>query len=222
NPQNYRIGIYAPRHICTLVAEKGYSCSSFVCDMSSGFSGNLGYPLPKDWAFDQISTVTVGSGSGAIEIDNNICSNKYTGVSSMDGKPKDITKELTNLMVRYEYIYGAEWTGKSTILDLYTFYELVRNKGTLDLKNQGWTDSVYIFNGEIIPGDAPGNILYGYMGKAFGYSDELLLRAAGYAQVKAGTSKPEWGHWSGSEPYGDDPRDQSFIKKGISYYKNLH
>ncbi|MBO0560731.1 hypothetical protein EXQ42_15315 [Clostridium botulinum] len=51
--------------------------------MSSGFSGNLGYPLPKDWAFDQISTITVGSGEGAIEIDNNICSNKYTGVSSV-------------------------------------------------------------------------------------------------------------------------------------------
>ncbi|HDK7169193.1 TPA: DUF1906 domain-containing protein [Clostridium botulinum] len=83
NPENYRIGIYAPRNICTLVAQKGYSCSSFVCDMSSGFSGNLGYPLPKDWAFDQISTVTIGSGEGAIEIDNNICSNKYTGVSSV-------------------------------------------------------------------------------------------------------------------------------------------
>lgn len=88
NPQNYKIGIYAPRRICTLVAEKGYSCSSFVCDMSSGFSGNLGYPLPKDWAFDQISTVTVGSGSGAIEIDNNICSNKYTGVSSVSSVKK--------------------------------------------------------------------------------------------------------------------------------------
>lgn len=91
NPQNYRIGIYAPRNICTLVAQKGYSCSSFVCDMSSGFSGNLGYPLPKDWAFDQISTVTIGSGEGAIEIDNNICSNKYTGVSSVSPiKYKDI------------------------------------------------------------------------------------------------------------------------------------
>jgi len=184
NPRNYRIGIYAPRNICTLVAEKGYSCSSFVCDMSSGFSGNLGYPLPKDWAFDQISTVTVGSGSGAIEIDNNICSNKYTGVSSMDGKPKDITKDLTDLMIRYEYM----WTGESTILDLYTFYELVRNNGELDLKNQGWNDSEYIFNGEVIPGDGPGNILYGYLGKA----------------------------------YGDDPRDQKNIKKGINYYNNLH
>ena len=30
-------------------AAKGYSCSSFVCDMSTGFSGKLGYPLPNDF-----------------------------------------------------------------------------------------------------------------------------------------------------------------------------
>ncbi|EJO5349116.1 DUF1906 domain-containing protein [Clostridium botulinum] len=105
NPQNYRIGIYAPRRICTLVAEKGYSCSSFVCDMSSGFSGNLGYPLPKDWAFDQISTVTVGSGSGSIEIDNNICSNKDTGVSSVSNITTEKTEAIVVTGSEYEKFY---------------------------------------------------------------------------------------------------------------------
>lgn len=101
NPLNYRIGIYAPRHICTLVSQKGYSCSSFVCDMSSGFSGNLGYPLPKDWSFDQISTITVGSGEGAIEIDNDICSalNKYDGVSSVNKNTSNIVEMLNKLSV---------------------------------------------------------------------------------------------------------------------------
>lgn len=42
--------------------------------MSSGFSGNLGYKLPTDWCFDQISTVTIGSGSGQIEIDKDVSS----------------------------------------------------------------------------------------------------------------------------------------------------
>lgn len=73
----YKVGIYAPRHVCSLVSQNGYSCSSFVCDMSTGFSGNLGYSLPNDWAFDQISTVTLGSGDGKIEIDNDICSGKF-------------------------------------------------------------------------------------------------------------------------------------------------
>lgn len=77
----YKIGIYGPRNVCSRVAEAGYSCSSFVCDMSSGFSGNLGYPLPKDWAIDQISTITIGTGNGQIEIDNNISSGRDLGVS---------------------------------------------------------------------------------------------------------------------------------------------
>ncbi len=79
----YKIGIYGPRNVCSRVAKAGLSCSSFVCDMSSGFSGNLGYPLPKDWAIDQISTITIGTGDGLIELDNNISSGKDLGVSSI-------------------------------------------------------------------------------------------------------------------------------------------
>ncbi|MGH4120272.1 DUF3289 family protein [Clostridium sp.] len=77
----YKIGIYGPRNVCSRIKAVGYSNSSFVCDMSTGFSGNLGYSLPNDWAFDQIATITIGSGTGAIEIDNNICSGKDIGVS---------------------------------------------------------------------------------------------------------------------------------------------
>jgi peptidoglycan hydrolase-like protein with peptidoglycan-binding domain len=54
NGYGYKVGIYGPRNVCSRVASAGYSCSSFICDMSSGFSGNLGYSLPIDWAFDQI------------------------------------------------------------------------------------------------------------------------------------------------------------------------
>lgn len=53
----YRVGIYAPRYVCTLVANAGYSCSSFVGDMSTGFSGNLGYPIPDNWAFSQFANL---------------------------------------------------------------------------------------------------------------------------------------------------------------------
>ena len=75
----YKIGIYGPRYVCTLVRQAGYSESSFVCDMSSGFACNIGFALPTDWAFDQISTITIGEGDGAIEIDNNIASGRNEG-----------------------------------------------------------------------------------------------------------------------------------------------
>lgn len=78
---NYKIGIYAPRKVCSIISDAGYSCSSFVCDMSSGFRGNIGYPLPKDWAIDQIATVSIESGDGYIKIDNSISSGRDMGIS---------------------------------------------------------------------------------------------------------------------------------------------
>lgn len=80
----YRIGVYGPRNICRRVAAEGLTTASFVSDMSTGFSGNLGFPLPEDWAFDQIATVSVGSGTGTIEIDNDIASGRDLGQNSFN------------------------------------------------------------------------------------------------------------------------------------------
>ncbi|MEV7024903.1 glycoside hydrolase domain-containing protein [Kitasatospora sp. NPDC093558] len=80
----FQVGVYGPRNVCARVAKAGHSTASFVSDMSSGFSGNYGYSLPDDWAYDQIVTRTVGSGDGAINIDNNIASGRDTGQGSFD------------------------------------------------------------------------------------------------------------------------------------------
>lgn len=53
----YRVGIYASRNICTRVAQAGYAIASFVSDMSTGFSGNLGFPIPDNWVFDQFHEI---------------------------------------------------------------------------------------------------------------------------------------------------------------------
>ncbi|MEI5908209.1 glycoside hydrolase domain-containing protein [Bacillus spongiae] len=78
----YKIGIYGSRNVCSSVSDEGFATTSFISDMSTGFSGNVGYPLPKNWVFDQISTIRVGTGNGYIEIDNNIASGRDWGVSS--------------------------------------------------------------------------------------------------------------------------------------------
>ncbi|ESU34091.1 hypothetical protein G3A_02915 [Bacillus sp. 17376] len=80
----YKIGVYGPRAVCIRVSERGLATTSFVSGMSTGYSGNLGYPLPENWAFDQISTISIGSGDGYIEIDNNIKSGRYNGESKVD------------------------------------------------------------------------------------------------------------------------------------------
>ncbi len=51
----YKIGVYGARLVCTMLADASLTTSSFVLDMSTGYSGNLGFPLPTNWAFDQIS-----------------------------------------------------------------------------------------------------------------------------------------------------------------------
>ncbi|WP_033312021.1 glycoside hydrolase domain-containing protein [Streptomyces iakyrus] len=124
----YGIGVYGPRNVCQRVADAGYAATSFVSDMSSGFSGNLGYPLPTNWAFDQISTIKVGSGSGLIEIDNNIASGRDFGQS--DFNP------------------GADLGGLDTDLDKDAYRSLMlqdvkaylESIGVPETGGDGWTD----------------------------------------------------------------------------------
>jgi len=76
---DYQVGVYGPRNICTRLAEQQLASFSFVAGLSTGFSGNLGFPLPSEWLYNQISTITVGTGSGAVEIDNDIMSDLASG-----------------------------------------------------------------------------------------------------------------------------------------------
>lgn len=75
----YKIGVYAPRYACSRLYALGYTPTSFVCDMSSGFAANLGYPLPKNWAFDQIAENKYTVGNIKYALDNDIASGLDTG-----------------------------------------------------------------------------------------------------------------------------------------------
>ncbi|MCK0470270.1 glycoside hydrolase domain-containing protein [Halalkalibacter sp. APA_J-10(15)] len=80
----YRIGVYGPRYACTVLSNNGLTISSFVSGMSTGFFGNKGHPLPEDWAFNQVKEHSIGTGAGALEIDNLIVSDRDRGVASKD------------------------------------------------------------------------------------------------------------------------------------------
>jgi peptidoglycan hydrolase-like protein with peptidoglycan-binding domain len=83
----YQVGVYGTRNVCAQLAELGLAARSFVAGMSYGYSGNLGFRLPPNWAFDQIATITIGSGAGAIQIDNDIASGRDPGQNSVDQFP---------------------------------------------------------------------------------------------------------------------------------------
>lgn len=90
NSKGYRVGVYGPRNICSRVSDNGYAVYSFVSDMSTGYSGNLGYLLPTNWAFDQISTVSYTVDGETIDVDNLISSGRDSGQNSFDALPPEI------------------------------------------------------------------------------------------------------------------------------------
>lgn len=65
----FKVGIYGSRNICTRVSDKGLAISSFVSDMSSGYSGNYGVKMPENWAFDQFNEYDFVAGGFALDKD---------------------------------------------------------------------------------------------------------------------------------------------------------
>ncbi|WGW11866.1 DUF1906 domain-containing protein [Saxibacter everestensis] len=53
--KGYKVGVYGSRNVG--IRANDLIEAAFVSDMSSGFSGNLGFPLPPKWAFDQFANV---------------------------------------------------------------------------------------------------------------------------------------------------------------------
>ena len=87
-----------------------------------------------------------------------------------------------------------------------------------------------------------GNHHFGAVALAYSLfpSENFILKEAGAYQIKSGTSKPEWQIFKDVQtpnytkigklyyttkqvmqpPFGDDPRDQKWIKSGFQYFKN--
>ncbi|MDO3411002.1 DUF1906 domain-containing protein [Saccharibacillus sp. CPCC 101409] len=82
---SYKISIYGARNTCIRTAAdyKAQTEFSFVSDMSTGFSGNLGFPMPDNWAFDQFFETSIGTGDGLIGIDKDAYSGRDPGVSAL-------------------------------------------------------------------------------------------------------------------------------------------
>jgi hypothetical protein len=124
----------------------------------------------------------------------------------------DITQSLNELMQTNAQDNRINWP--------WYFKEKVQTGGDWDLKNtdeydKGKYKPGFIYDDEKIDFDAPGNIHYGFVGKATLWATEkILLWQAGKAHVKDNSSKPEWIKCC----YGDDPRDRAMIQKGFKLY----
>lgn len=116
----FLIGVYGTRNVCTQVCESGYAETCFVSDMSTGYSGNMGFKIPSNWNFDQYAEInmdTVADGKWAI--DKDAYSGKFEPVKSLEvytylqpSKPNipgsPTISEVLPLIERLEDLY-TEW-----------------------------------------------------------------------------------------------------------------
>lgn len=96
----YRVGIYGSRNICTRVSKEGLAKSSFVADMSTGYSGNMGYPIPSNWAFDQFHEYVFTGATTDFDLDKDAYSGRYSGFGHVIDYPDDYYPMISNEVVR--------------------------------------------------------------------------------------------------------------------------
>ena len=145
---------------------------------------------------------------------------------------EDVTDRLHKLMESTDEKYAfytqpafyqsntglTEATGNNAVFKLIKFFLSVKGGSETDIKlTSEWSSNWYTYENDIIRHDATGNILFGYVGKLFGYDDEFLSAGAGAYQIKEGTW--DWSFWP---TYFDDPYDNKMIRKGIEYYNKTH
>ncbi len=138
----------------------------------------------------------------------------------------------------YPERYANAWTADNILLiaSMKEFYEQMKTGGPMDIKvEEMWEDMFgnsapftrdpFIFEGEAITADELGNINYGYVGTALGYSEEVLLAGGGFAHSKAiarssGNNERYFIVIGLSqENFGERPEDVIRIKQGIELYK---
>lgn len=112
---NYEVGIYATRNACQRVCDSAAGVTScFVSDMSTGYSGNLGYFLPNNWNYDQIANITLNDSEyGSLEIDKVVYNGIIPAISQLESEniADGVLTAYTNLLNVYNI--ALEYTNRN-------------------------------------------------------------------------------------------------------------
>nr|WP_042194607.1 glycoside hydrolase domain-containing protein [Kibdelosporangium sp. MJ126-NF4]CEL21431.1 putative peptidoglycan binding domain protein [Kibdelosporangium sp. MJ126-NF4]CTQ96002.1 putative peptidoglycan binding domain protein [Kibdelosporangium sp. MJ126-NF4] len=110
--KRYIAGVYGSRNVCSRVTDEAYARYSFVSGMSYGFSGNLGFPMPANWAFNQIKEFKFTSGGDSFDLDNDAYrgTDRGAGPENMGGGPSPIDQYLSYIDKLYAtaVAYGGD------------------------------------------------------------------------------------------------------------------
>ncbi|GAB1823972.1 glycoside hydrolase domain-containing protein [Herbidospora sp. RD11066] len=116
--KKYVHGVYGSRNVCAQVTKKTFARWAFVSGMSTGFSGNMGFPLPENWAFNQIQTLVVGTGAGRIEIDKDVRrSGGDPGVASVGNPAAPADGFVAHVRTLYDLAVGYGGDANRRVLE---------------------------------------------------------------------------------------------------------
>ena len=113
NTKYYKVGVYGPRYVCQKMDYLNLADYSFVADMSTGFSCNLGYKLPDNWSFNQFYEFQFSS-SPSFPLDKVAYSGRDIGVSIFDVvetlTPQEIEEDNYSVIIentKRDYLLNA-------------------------------------------------------------------------------------------------------------------
>ncbi|MFS0718877.1 glycoside hydrolase domain-containing protein [Arthrobacter sp. 1P04PC] len=161
----YRAGVYGTRNVCSQVSAANLATFSFVGGMSTGYSGNLGYALPTNWAFDQIKEFWFTTPQVQFGLDNDVSSGRDNGISAlqvetvansnaaffsyidqlnvladgMDASTRDRNRMVLRFLMKPDYV-GLNWdvlTGAAPVL-----YGLFESQALAIVPRQAYFDAV--------------------------------------------------------------------------------
>lgn len=138
----YKTGLYGTRNMCRHAAEGMGIDYFYVASMSYGWSGNLGFPMPKHWCFDQFIEYTTGSGVGIDQVaasgrDNGVGKGEFVKTDSVDAdEALEYIFNNTNLQAQGKYVQRFDNV-------------TVTYRATEEIANKNSNSVLTISNGEI-------------------------------------------------------------------------
>ncbi|WP_329002422.1 DUF1906 domain-containing protein [Kribbella sp. NBC_00709] len=126
----YAIGVYGTRNVCSTMLDEELAEAAFVAGMSTGFSGNMGFPMPAGWHYNQIVELTAGSYPGAPGIDKDVVSSQATPVDlgQVTSPPmeRDGSSSATGFDSFFEWVVRAEVAAERALCEASNVFKDLR------------------------------------------------------------------------------------------------
>jgi peptidoglycan hydrolase-like protein with peptidoglycan-binding domain len=126
----FKPGVYGTRNVCQVILDEGKAEGAFVAGMSTGWSGNMGFPMPDQWHYNQIVEVTESLGGTSIAVDHDVVSSRARGIdlSGVVGPPaeQDSSYTDTGFDVVFEWVCRAEVACERAIKEADSFFNPVK------------------------------------------------------------------------------------------------